>query len=151
MKKPLILIFALIYTLQNMIGCYNSTQSFHNKDQFNKEYEEASNTPFGIHPETMTYTLGKMTGENNSNMPDGDTYENNAYTRYLKNKINIQNINAFEDIENNYNNMLNMAISENNIPDIMVVNDYSYLKLLIENDMIADLSDVYEKCASSRM
>ncbi|HCW53676.1 MAG TPA: peripheral protein, partial [Clostridium sp.] len=83
--------------------------------------------------------------------PDGDTYENNAYTRYLKNKINIQNINAFEDNENNYNNMLNMAISENNIPDIMVVNDYSYLKLLIENDMIADLSDVYEKCASSRM
>lgn len=151
MKKPLIFIFALIYILQNMIGCYNNTQSFHNKEQFDKEYEEACNTPFGRYPETITYTLGKMTGENNSNMPDGDTYENNAYTRYLKNKINIQNVDVFEDIENNYNNMLNMAISENNIPDIMVVNDYSYLKLLIENDMIEDLSDVYEKCASPRI
>ena len=84
-------------------------------------------------------------------MPEDDTYENNAYTRYLKNKLNIQNKNAFEDIGSNYDNMLNIAISENNIPDVMVVDDYSYLKLLVENDMIEDLSDVYEKCASERI
>lgn len=151
MKKPLILIFALLYILQNMIGCYDSTQSFHNQKEIDAQYEEAYNTPFGRYPETITYTLGKMTGENNSNMPENDTYENNAYTRYLKNKLNIQNKNAFEDIGSNYNNMLNMAISEDNIPDIMVVDDYSYLKLLVENDMIEDLSDVYEKCASERI
>lgn len=151
MKKPLVLIFALLYILQNMIGCYNNTQSFHNKKETYEQYEEACNTPFGRYPETITYTLGKMTGENNSNMPENDTYENNAYTRYLKNKLNIQNKNAFEDIGSNYDNMLNMAISEDNIPDIMVVDDYSYLKLLVENDMIEDLSDVYEKCASERI
>lgn len=151
MKKPLILIFALLYTLQNMIGCCYNTQSFHNSEEINKQYEEACNTPFGKYPETITYTLGKMTGENNSNMPENDTYEDNAYTRYLNDKLNIQNKNVFEDIDNNYDNMLNMAISENNIPDIMVVDDYSYLKLLVENDMIEDLSDVYEKCASDRI
>lgn len=151
MKKPLILIFALLYILQNMIGCYNNTQSFHNQKEIYEQYEEACNTPFGRYPETITYTLGKMTGENNSNMPEDDTYENNAYTRYLKNKLNIQNKNAFEDIGSNYDNMLNIAISENNIPDVMVVDDYSYLKLLVENDMIEDLSDVYEKCASERI
>ena len=151
MKKPLVLIFALLYILQNMIGCYNNTQSFHNKKETYEQYEEACNTPFGRYPETITYTLGKMTGENNSNMPEDDTYENNAYTRYLKNKLNIQNKNAFEDIGSNYDNMLNIAISENNIPDVMVVDDYSYLKLLVENDMIEDLSDVYEKCASERI
>lgn len=151
MKKPLILIFALLYILQEMIGCYNSTQSFHTQKKIDVQYEEACNTPFGRYPETITYTLGKMAGENNSNMPENDTYENNAYTRYLKNKLNIQNKDVFEDIDNNYDNMLNMAISENNIPDIMVVDDYSYLKLLVENDMIEDLSDVYEKCASERI
>ena len=151
MKKPLVLIFALLYILQNMIGCYNNTQSFHNKKETYEQYEEACNTPFGRYPETITYTLGKMTGENNSNMPENDTYENNAYTRYLKNKLNIQNKNAFEDIGSNYDNMLNIAISEDNIPDVMVVDDYSYLKLLVENDMIEDLSDVYEKCASERI
>ena len=151
MKKPLVLIFALLYILQNMIGCYNNTQSFHNQKEIYEQYEEACNTPFGRYPETITYTLGKMTGENNSNMPENDTYENNAYTRYLKNKLNIQNKHAFEDIGSNYDNMLNIAISEDNIPDVMVVDDYSYLKLLVENDMIEDLSDVYEKCASERI
>lgn len=151
MKKPLILIFALLYILQNMIGCYDNTQSFHNQKEIDAQYEEACNTPFGRYPETITYTLGKMAGANNSNMPENDTYENNAYTRYLKNKLNIQNKDVFENVDNNYDNMLNMAISENNIPDIMVVDDYSYLKLLVENDMIEDLSEVYEKCASERI
>ncbi|MDO5518120.1 MAG: extracellular solute-binding protein, partial [Clostridium sp.] len=136
---------------QNMIGCYNNTQSFHNEEKNNWEYDEACNTAFGRYPETITYTLGKMTAENNSNMPENDTYENNAYTRYLKNKLNIQNHNVFEDNDSNYDNMINMAISEDNIPDVMVVNDYSYLKLLVENDMIEDLSSVYEKCASDRI
>lgn len=151
MKKPLILMLALLYIVQNVIGCCNNIQSFHNEEKINAEYEEACNTPFGRYPETITYTLGKMTGENNSNMPENDTYEDNAYTRYLKNKLNIQNQNVFEDNDSNYDNMLNMAISEDNIPDVMVVNDYSYLKLLIENDMIEDLSSVYEKCASDRI
>jgi len=92
-----------------------------------------------------------MTGINNSNMPAGDTYENNAYTRYLKEKLNIQNIDAFEATDSDYNNMVTMAISANNLPDIMLIDDYRYLKLLVENDMIEDLTEVYEKCASDRM
>ena len=32
----------------------------------------------------------KMTGANNSNLPKGETYENNAYTRYLREYFNIQ-------------------------------------------------------------
>lgn len=151
MKKPFILMLSLLYILLNMIGCFSGTQSFHNEESLKKQYEEACNTPFGRYPDTITYTLGKMIGENNSNMPENDTFENNAYTRYLKNKLNIQNKNVFENIDYNYDNMLNMAISEDNIPDVMVVNDYSYLKLLIDNDMIEDLTSVYEKCASDRI
>ena len=48
------------------------------------EWEEAASTPYGKYPELVTYTLGKMIGDNNSNMPEGDTYEDNVYTRYLK-------------------------------------------------------------------
>lgn len=52
---------------------------------------KAMHTPLGKYPETVTYTLGKIAGANNSNLPVGDTYENNAYTRYLKKILNIQN------------------------------------------------------------
>ena len=55
-----------------------------------EQWEYASTTPDGKYPELVTYTLGKMTGANNSNLPKGETYENNAYTRYLREYFNIQ-------------------------------------------------------------
>lgn len=52
---------------------------------------EAKTTPYGRYPETITYTLAKMTGVNNSNLPEGETYEDNAYTRLIREIINVQN------------------------------------------------------------
>ena len=57
---------------------------------------EAMHTPLGKYPKTVTYTLGKIAGANNSNLPVGNTYENNAYTRYLKEVLNIQNEDVFD-------------------------------------------------------
>ena len=48
-------------------------------------------TPYGKYPELVTYTLGKIVGSNNANLPVKATYEDNAYTRYLKERLNIQN------------------------------------------------------------
>ena len=59
-------------------------------------WEEAMHTPMGKYPETVVYTLGKISGANNSNLPVGDTYEDNAYTRYLREVLNIQNEDVFE-------------------------------------------------------
>lgn len=61
-----------------------------------KQMYEAMHTPLGKYPETVTYTLGKIAGANNSNLPVGNTYENNAYTRYLKKVLNIKNADVFE-------------------------------------------------------
>ena len=61
-------------------------------------WDTAQSTPLGRYPELVTYTLGKMTSENNSNMPSADTYEDNNYTRYLRDLLNVQNENAFEGV-----------------------------------------------------
>lgn len=61
-----------------------------------KSWEEAAHTPYGAYPETVYYTLGKISGRDNSNLPAGDTYEDNGYTRYLRKMLNIQN----EDVLN---------------------------------------------------
>lgn len=53
--------------------------------------ERAEHSAYGAYPETITYTLGKIAGAKNANLPLGDTYEDNAYTRYLKKLLNIQN------------------------------------------------------------
>lgn len=151
MKKVILLLLMLLYFCQSLLGCFDNSQITAVNFNMDKEYYEACTTPFGRYPETVTYTLGKISGSNNSNMPEGDTYENNAFTRYLKEKINVQNKDVFEENDGNYDNMVTMAISEENIPDIMFVDNYDYLKLLVEKDMIEDLSDVYEKCASDRI
>ena len=87
-----------------------------------RDWDYAETTAFGKYPKLVKYTLGKMTGLNNSNMPDGDTYENNAYTRYLKNKLNIQNKDQFEINESdNYTEAVSMAITAKELPDVMVL------------------------------
>ena len=110
---------------------------------------EASTTPYGKYPETIYYTLGKVTGENNANLPEGDTYENNEYTRYLLDKINVQNVDVFEGDDNNeYDKQAEMAIKTKDIPDIMVVSDYDSLKEVVEAGLVEDMTDVYDKCAT---
>ena len=56
---------------------------------------EAKTTPYGRYPETITYTLAKMTGVNNSNLPEGETYEDNAYTRLIREIINVHHTTTF--------------------------------------------------------
>ena len=116
-----------------------------------EEMREAETTPYGKYPELVTYTLGKMSGENNSNMPDGDTYEDNAYTRYLRDMLNVQNEDVFEASDNEYDDIVSMAIETNDIPDIMVVSTIEDVLRLADLDMIEDLSTVYENCASDRI
>ena len=86
-----------------------------------EQWEYASTTPDGKYPELVTYTLGKMTGANNSNLPKGETYENNAYTRYLREYFNIQNKDVFEEKDDQYNVSVSVAMSSDNLPDLMLV------------------------------
>lgn len=131
--------------LVTFVGCSNRT-SFVMEENM-EDYELASTTPFGKYPELVTYTLGKMSGANNSNMPLGDTYEDNAYTRYLREMLNIQNIDAFEE-STDYDNVVSMAITAEDLPDVMVISDQEQLQTLVEKDLIEDLTEVYENCTS---
>lgn len=108
----------------------------------------AETTPYGKYPSLVTYTLGKLDGENNSNMPKGDTYENNVYTRYLRECLNIQNENIFEEHSEQYTTNVEMAIAANQLPDVMVVEDKETLLRLVEKDLIADLTESYQNCTS---
>lgn len=119
-------------------------------EEYDAQMELASTTPFGKYPELITYTLGKMTGANNSNMPAGDTYEDNAYTRYLKEMLNVQNKNKFA-ASDDYDDIVSMAIATNELPDIMLVSDREDLEKLVELDMIEELTTVYETSMSDRI
>ena len=137
-----------------LCGCGDSgaTPSTRENAETKEEYEAAlytaRTTPYGKYPEQLTYTLGKLSGANNSNLPDGETYENNAYTRLLNERLNVQNQDVFEAMDEQYTDSVTMVIAQNDLPDVMIVEDLDELQYLVDNDMIADLTDSYNNCMS---
>lgn len=114
-------------------------------------WEAAGTTPYGRYPETVTYTLGKMVNSVYSGLPEGDTYADNAYTRYIKAKLNIESDLILAADETNYSAAEQVAVTSGNIPDVMVIDDASLLKTMVENDMVEDLTPYYETCFSDRV
>lgn len=135
-----------------LAGC-KSPAGFASNDneEYNARMEEARTTPFGAYPETIEYTLGKMTSVNNSNMPENDTYTDNAYTRYIKSVINVQNVDAFEANDIQYDTNVSMAISMGSLPDIMVVSSQDEVEQLVGAGLIEDLTESYNNCISDRI
>lgn len=144
----------LIINLLILCGCGDpgATPSTRENAETKEEYEAAlytaRTTPYGKYPEQLTYTLGKLSGANNSNLPDGETYENNAYTRLLNERLNVQNQDVFEAMDEQYTDSVTMVIAQNDLPDVMIVEDLDELQYLVDNDMIADLTDSYNNCMS---
>lgn len=152
MKKKVRFLFAVLVCIL-VSGCMHvDTEPRNEKKQKSDvlDMEIASTTPYGKYPELVTYSLGKMTGSNYSNMPPGDTYENNAYTRYLKEILNVQNENVFEAYQD-YDEVVSMSIETGEIPDIMVVSTIDEVQRLVEEGLIEDLTEAYYNCASTRI
>ncbi len=155
-KKVLAMCLMSAMVLGSLAGCgKEESGTTASVDMEDPAWQEAMTTPYGKYPETVVYTLGKTA--TNFDVLDGTEYEgdddvNNAWTRYLKEKLNIQNENLFEANDgDDYEQKVSMAIVSGEIPDIMVVGDYATLKQLYENDLIADLTEVYENCASDKI
>ncbi len=152
-----VVFLSTILSLALLTGCSLGTEEMEKTDidvlseKSSKSWEQAETTPLGKYPELVTYTLGQMKGANNSNLPDGQTYEDNAYTRYLKKTLNIQNKNVFMESEERYDEALNILVKDRNLPDVFLVSDRETLEELVENDLIEDLTEVYKSCASDKI
>ena len=158
-RKFVIMLLTLTMTSTYLVGCgkggVNEEEVKANIEAKMEDpaWKEAMTTPYGAYPETVTYTLGR-TAHNYDVLKgteyEGDNDSNNAWTRYINKKINAQNENIFEaNTGEDYAQKVSMAIVSSEIPDIMAVPDYETLKQLYENDLIADLTESYENCASN--
>lgn len=152
-NKKIGMAFLAAAVLLSFSGCKNQEKPQEEREAKteDREWEEAENTPYGKYPELVTYTLGQMSGANNSNLPEGNTYEDNAYTRYLRKMLNIQNESVHMEREERYDEYVNILVKDHTLPDVLVVSDRETLHELVENDLVEDLTDVYESCTSPRI
>lgn len=147
-----ILLFAMAFSSCAAVSDpVDEEQKEKSTEEDQRVWEEAASTPYGKYPELVTYTLGQMSGSNNSNLPEGETYEDNAYTRYLREMLNIQNDNIYMENEDRYDEFVNVIVKDRKLPDILVLSDRDILMELVENDLVEDLTEVYEKCTTDRI
>lgn len=83
----------------------------------------------------------------NTTFPEGDSMSNNLWTRTLLEEYGIQIKSDWTVDESQYNEKLNVAIASGELPDVFQVRP-TQLRQLIEADLLADLTDVYDKYIS---
>lgn len=107
----------------------------------------ASEGPLGAYSETLVCTTGRSTIAN-PKFPGSDTYEDNAYTRYLKDVLNVEIKDEFEANGADYDRQVSLAVASGELPDVMRVGSKDLLDELVENDLVEDLTETYEEYAS---
>lgn len=132
LKRIILLSMASLMTV-SLAACVDSSS----------QGNEATTTEDG----KTVITMGRVTASN-PKLPEGDTYENNAYTRLVEEKLNAKIENKFEAEGEDYSRQVALAIASGELPDMMRVDSKEELKELVENDLIADLTDVYDKNAN---
>jgi putative aldouronate transport system substrate-binding protein len=104
--------------------------------------------PFGKYDKPVTITIGKSVDASDKSLPSGDTPENNQYTRYVKENLNIESKIAWQAAPGkDYDQKVNLSIASNDLPDTMVVTD-AQLRQMVKAGQLADLTEVYNKFAS---
>ncbi|PAF33824.1 ABC transporter substrate-binding protein [Paenibacillus sp. 7516] len=113
--------------------------------------EEGTADPFGKYDQTITLRYGKEVDPTDKSLPAGDTPENNQYSRYVKDNLNIDTKVTWQAATGtNYEQKVNLAISSNDLPDALVVKD-TQLRAMVKAGQLEDLTDAFNRYASPAM
>ena len=105
--------------------------------------------PFSKYAETVTVHLGGSMNPN-AKILDGMSYEDNAYTRFLKDDLNIEDVYDWIASSSDYDEKMNLCIGSGTIPEMMNVNVTQY-RALLKYDMIQPLDQYFEDYASDKL
>ncbi|SFJ22300.1 putative aldouronate transport system substrate-binding protein [Paenibacillus sp. UNC496MF] len=126
----------------------NGSQASGNDGQAANAGNEATgdDLAYGKSAEPVTLSIGFKIPDDK--LKNGDTNENNIVSRYFESLTNVKVVHAWEAKgDDAFKQKVNLAIASNDLPDAMVV-DRNQLRKLIDNDMLEDLTDTYEKYGS---
>lgn len=103
----------------------------------------------GAYVDTLTITLGRFAEPSAAALfPEGQTFEDNAYTRYIESKLNVDLVDSFEAGGDAFTNQLATCVASGELPDIMTVISYDTFVEMVNNGLTYDMTDVYEEYAS---
>lgn len=130
-------------------GCGSSSEN--SKKEAVKESKETAkeDLPLAKYPETVTVHLGGKMNPN-AKIPEGMTFEDNSYTRLLKEDLNIEIEYDWVASMSDYDEKISLCIGSNTIPEIMNVTATQY-RALLKYDMIQPLEQYFDDYASDSL
>lgn len=159
MKKAIYSVIAMTLVTASLAACSGNGGNNGNSgtasptnggNATNAPVVEETIDPFAKFEEVTEVSIGRGIDPNYT-YDGSDTAEDNVYTRWLKDKYNISINHAWEAAQgNDYQQKVSLAISSNDLPDAMVVNE-TQLRQMVKANQLADLSEVYEKYASPEL
>lgn len=105
--------------------------------------------PLSKYPETVTVHLGGSL-DPNAKIPDGMSYDDNSYTRFLKDDLNIEVVYDWIASSSDFDEKMNLCIGSGTIPELMNVNATQY-RALLKYDMIQPLDQYFDDYASDAL
>ena len=151
-KQIMALVSATALAATALAGCGSSSSS--EKNTQTTAVSEAAGTakedlPFSKYSETVTVHLGGSMNPN-AKIPDGMSYEDNSYTRLLKEDFNIEVVYDWVASSSDFDEKMNLCIGSGAIPDLMNVNATQY-RALLKYDMIQPLGQYFDDYASDTL
>ncbi|MFC5403263.1 extracellular solute-binding protein [Cohnella soli] len=103
--------------------------------------------PLGKYDPPIKVTTVRSLDDGSMKFPEGETIDNNLWTQGFEKDLGIKLKVDWLVPDNQYDQKLNVMIASDDLPDVTMVNAVQ-LKQLVDNDMIADLTDVYARYKS---
>ena len=149
-KQIIALVSATALAATALAGCgKTSEESTQTTAVSEAEGTAKEDLPLSKYPETVTIHLG---GSLNSNtkIPEGMSYEDNSYTRFLKDDLNIEVVYDWVASSSDFGEKMNLCIGSGTIPELMNVNATQY-RALLKYDMIQPLDQYFDDYASDAL
>ena len=106
--------------------------------------------PFAPFAEEVEIHIGMGVDPADSTLPAEDSVDDNFFTRYLKDTLNIKVVVDWTAAGGDgFNQKVSLCIASNSLPDALVLNNRAQFIACVESDMLYDLSEVYDKYAAS--
>lgn len=143
---------AVILAGSMLVSACGAVDAPQKDDAPKKEVDSQVMTPLGKYPEMITLNVAKTIAAN-PNLSDGQTAEDNKVLDLIRDELNIDVKVAWQAQENEYNNKLALNIAAGALPDMFIIQGENYLtfRQMIDNDLLADLTQSYDKCAGEYM
>lgn len=108
-----------------------------------------STDPLGKYEEPIKMSWAVQTAAA-SKLLEGDTWDNNRWSRLIKDKLNIDLKVAFtaDSSTDAYKNKLNAVIASGDLPDVFKTQDANVFLQLAQSGQLADLTEVFNQYAS---